>query len=213
MEAFAVLDDGSERTIILHDAVEKLGLVGQSEDLVLRTVRQDTQVVHGAAVNFTVSPTVNPSKAYKIRNAFTAKVLGLAEHTYPVDVLQRKFKHLAELPLQQLNDVHPVPLIGSDCPHLITPIQPVQLGPPGGPAAVRTRLRWTLQGPTHELRGKLSPDQCLFTSLWPNNDLLANLERLWQMDVLPYQSEKVITRSHQDRVHSDPARKHGESGY
>lgn len=199
MEAYAVLDDGSERTIILHDAVEKLALVGEPEDLVLRTVRQDTQVIHGAAVTFTVSSTVNPSKTYMIRNAFTAKVLGLADHTHPVNVLQRKFKHLAGLPLQQLNKVHPVLLIGSDCPHLITPIQPVRLGPPGGPAAVRTRLGWTLQGPTQELGGHLSPDQCFFTSLRPINDLYANVERLWQMDVLPYQSEKVITRSRQDK--------------
>ncbi|XP_067233763.1 uncharacterized protein [Chanodichthys erythropterus] len=199
MEAYAVLDDGSERTIILHDAVEKLAIEGEPEDLVLRTVRQDTQVIHGAAVTFTVSPIVNPSKAYKIRNAFTAKVLGLAEHTHPVNVLQRKFKHLAGLPLQQLNKVHPVLLIGSDCPHLITPIQPVRLGPPGGPTAVRTRLGWTLQGPTQELSSHLFPDQCFFTSLRPVNDLYANVERLWQMDVLPYQSEKVITRSRLDK--------------
>ncbi len=84
MEAYAILDDGSERTIILHDAMQKLRLVGEPEDLVLRTVKQETQVIHGAAVTFTVSPTVNPSKAYKIRNAFTAKGLGLAEHTHPV---------------------------------------------------------------------------------------------------------------------------------
>lgn len=140
IEAYAVLHDGSERTIILHDAVEQLGLVAEPEDLVLRTVRQDTQVIHRAAVTFTVSPTVNHNKAYKIRYAFIAKVLGLAEHTHPVSVLQRKFKHLAELPLEQLDKVHPVLLMGSDCPHLITSIQPMKLGPPGGPAAVRTRL-------------------------------------------------------------------------
>ncbi|XP_026105544.1 uncharacterized protein LOC113077350 [Carassius auratus] len=199
MEAYAILDDGSERTIILHDAVQKLRLVGEPEDLVLRTVRQDTQVIHGAAVTFTVSQTVNPRKAYKIRNAFTAKALGLAEHTHPVSFLQQKFKHLAGLPLQQLDKVHPVLLIGSDCPHLLTPIEPVRLGPPGGPAAVRTCLGWTLQGPTEELSSPLSPDQCFFTSLQPVNDLYANVERLWQMDVLPYQSEKVITRSRQDK--------------
>lgn len=108
MEAYAVLDDGSERTIILHDAVEKLGLVGEPEDLMLRTVRQDTQVIHGAAVTFTVSPTANPNKVYKIGKAFTANVLNLAEHTHPVSALQRKFTHLAGLPLQQLNKVHPV---------------------------------------------------------------------------------------------------------
>ncbi|KAI2646158.1 Translation initiation factor 2 subunit beta [Labeo rohita] len=95
MEAYAVLDDGSEQTIILKGAVQKLRLAGEPEDLILRTVRQDTQVIHGAAVIFTVSPTVNPSKAYKICNTFTAKALCLAEHTHPVSVLHWKFNHLA----------------------------------------------------------------------------------------------------------------------
>ncbi|KAI2668878.1 Polyprotein P3 [Labeo rohita] len=199
MEAYAILDDGSERTIILHKAVQKLNLKGQPEDLVLRTVRQDTQTIHGAAVTFTVSSVTNPRKLFRIRRAFTANSLGLAEHTHPVKVLQKRYKHLAGLPLQHLYKVKPVVLIGSDCPHLITPIEPVRLGPPGGPAAVRTRLGWTLQGPAQELTSRLSPQQCFFTSLWPCNDLYANVEKLWKMDILPYQNEKVLTRSRQDQ--------------
>ncbi|XP_051515410.1 uncharacterized protein LOC127418721 [Myxocyprinus asiaticus] len=39
MIAYAILDDGSERTILLHDAAQKLGLKEQPEDLSLRTVR------------------------------------------------------------------------------------------------------------------------------------------------------------------------------
>ncbi len=199
MEAYAILDDGSERTIILHEAVKKLNLKGQPEDLVLCTVRQDTQTIHGAAVTFTVSSVANPRKPFRIRSAFTANSLGLAEHTHPVKVLQKRYKHLAGLPLQHLHKVRPVVLIGSDCPHLITPIEPVRLGPPGGPAAVRTRLGWTLQGPAQEVTSRLSPQQCLFTSLRPSNELYSNVEKLWKMDILPYQNEKILTRSKQDQ--------------
>ncbi len=199
MEAYAVLDDGSERTIILHDAVQKLKLKGQPEELALRTVRQETQTIHGASVNFTVSSIDNPRKVFKVRSAFTGKSLGLAEHTHPVQVLQKRYKHLAALPLQNLHKVKPVILIGSDCPHLITPIEPVRLGPPGGPAAVRTRLGWTLQGPAQEITTRLSPQQCLFTSLQPIDNLYADVGKLWKMDTLPYQNEKVLTRSRQDQ--------------
>ncbi|KAJ8395305.1 hypothetical protein AAFF_G00032900 [Aldrovandia affinis] len=51
---------------------------------------------------------------------------------------------------------------GSDCPHLVTPIEPVRLGPPGGPAAVKTRLGWTLQGPVKSLQQYSHQQQCLF---------------------------------------------------
>ncbi|NP_001410306.1 uncharacterized LOC100150025 [Danio rerio] len=199
METFAVLDDGSERTILLHAAAQQLKLQGQPEDLILRTVRQDQQVLHGTTVSFTVSPVSHPHKKYHIQHAFTAERLSLAEHTYPVAFLQKKYRHLAGLPLQQMDKVQPVLLIGSDYPHLLTPVEPVRLGPPGGPAAVKTRLGWTLQGPTQEVRRELSTHQCFFTSVLPNTDLFAHVERLWQMDVIPYRNNKIVTRSKLDK--------------
>ncbi len=171
LEVYAVLDDGSEWSLLLHAAAKKLSL---------RTVRQEMQVLHGAAVSFT-------------------KVLGLAEHTHPVSTLQQKYRHLAGLPLQSLDSVRPMLLIGSDCTHLIRPVQPVRLGPPGGPAAVRTCLGWTLQGPAQDIKRSLNAPQYLFTSTSFSIDLLSHAEKLWQMDVLPYRSEKVAVRSRQDQ--------------
>lgn len=199
MEAYAVLDDGSERTILLHSAVQKLGLVGKPEKLALRTVRQELQVLHGAAISFTISPASEPKKRYEIQNAFSAEQLGLAEHTHPVSTLQQRYKHLAGLPLQSLNQVHPMLLIGSDYTHLITPIEPVRLGPPGGPAAVRTRLGWTLQGPAQDINLSHGAPQCLFTTAASTPDLFSCVEKLWQLDVIPYRNEKVVVRSRQDQ--------------
>lgn len=41
IEIYAILDDGSERIILLHSATKELGLQGQSESLALRTIHQD----------------------------------------------------------------------------------------------------------------------------------------------------------------------------
>ena len=200
MEAFAILDDGSERTILLHAAAQQLGLKEHPETITLRTVRQELQVLHGAAVSFTISPAADPTRLYHIRGAFTAKQLALAKHTHPVSALQRKFRHLKGLPLQYIVEAQPLLLIGSDYPHLITPVEPVRLGPPGGPAAVKTRLGWTLQGPAQELRHGFTEQQCLFTSTLPSSvDLYSQVERLWQMDVLPWHNEKASVRSRQDQ--------------
>lgn len=199
LEAFAVLQDGSERTILLHAAARKLGLKGKPEELALRTVRQELQMLRGVAVSFTISPVAEPDKRYVIKHAFSAEQLGLAEHTHPVSTLQQRYIHLAGLPFQPLDRVHPVLLIGSDCTHLITPIEPVRLGPPGGPAALRARLGWTLQGPTQDVKLSSDAPQCLFTSTSSQSDLLAHVERLWQMDVLPYRIEKLVVRSRQDQ--------------
>ncbi|KAI7800557.1 hypothetical protein IRJ41_006145 [Triplophysa rosa] len=200
IEAYTVLDDGSERTILLHAAAQQLDLKGQPEDLILRTVRQDQQVLHGATVSFTVSPITNQHKKFHIQGAFTAERLGLAEQTYPVASLKKRYRHLAKLPFLPLDKVQPVLLIGSDCLHLVTPIEPVRLGPPGGPAAVRTQLGWTLQGLTHEIRHGLNSHECLFTAVSRNAELFDQVEKLWQMDVIPYRNEKLVTRSKLDQA-------------
>lgn len=200
LETYALLDDGSERIILLHSAAQQLGLTGRPEELVLLTVRQDLHILHGASVTFTVSPASQPKASFKIRQAFTAETLGLAEHTYPVDELQRKYRHLQGLQLPPVESVQPLFLIGSDYPHLITPVEPVRLGPPNGPAAIKTRLGWTLQGPTQEIKHCLASQQCLFTVTSSSyTNLYRQAEKLWQLDVLPYRSEKLITRSKQDQ--------------
>nr|XP_057925810.1 uncharacterized protein LOC131127691 [Doryrhamphus excisus] len=199
LETYAILDDGSERTILLNDAAVRLGLGGKAEDLTLRTVRQEICTIHGATVSFSVAAASQPDKCYKINKAFTSRELNLASYTYPVKALQEKYRHLRDIPLPPIKDAQPLLLIGSDYPHLITPVEPVCLGPPGGPAAVHTRLGWTLQGPTSLLNHQLSPQQCLFTACnAPEEELFRHVEKLWQLDTLPYRSERLITRSKQD---------------
>ncbi len=192
MAAYAIQDDGSERTILLHSASQQLGLKGKPEDLPLRTVRQELQVLSGAVVSFSISPLSQPKKVFHIRGAFTAS------NVRELDTLE-KYRHLRGLSLRHLETVRPVLLIGSDYPHLITPVEPVRLGPPGGPAAIRTRLGWTFQGPVQHIQWETNEQHCFFTSISsPEIDLFKHVEKLWQMDVLPWRSDKTSTRSKQD---------------
>lgn len=68
-------------------AAKSLGIKGGPEDLPLRTVRQDIQVLHGKRVYFHLSPVANPKVHYKIDGALTAGRLSLARHTYPLEHL------------------------------------------------------------------------------------------------------------------------------
>lgn len=80
------------------------------------------------------------------------------------------------------------------------PVEPVRLGPPGGPAAIKTCLGWTLQGPVQHLLKGLTEQHCLFTSVsFPESDLYRQVEKLWQMDVLPWHNEKTCIRSRRDQ--------------
>ncbi|KAJ8396179.1 hypothetical protein AAFF_G00020460 [Aldrovandia affinis] len=98
--------------------------------LPLRTIRQEIQTLRSASVSFRISSASQPKRSFLIEGAFTAR--------YP-SYLQRRYKHLVCLALQQFDRAKPLVLIGADHPRLITPIEPVRLDPLGGPAAIRTR--------------------------------------------------------------------------
>ncbi|KAK3542977.1 hypothetical protein QTP70_008513 [Hemibagrus guttatus] len=182
LDTFALLDDGSERTILLSTAVKALGIQGVPEELPLRTVRDDIQT------------------CYKINHAFTAERLNLSRQSYPVEQLQQKYRHLRGLPIHTLADVQPSLLIGSDQPHLITPTEPVRWGGPGTPAAVHTCLGWTLQGPIPSMGWTPAARQCLLTSMAPIQDeLFQNIQRLWQLYTVPQWEGKEVTQSKQDQ--------------
>ncbi|XP_034559382.1 uncharacterized protein LOC117827042 isoform X1 [Notolabrus celidotus] len=198
-DTYAILDDGSERTMLLRGAAEYLGLRGEPEKLELRTVRQQTETLNGRNVNLKLSAASCPEREFSMDSVFTSDNISFVEQSYPVDKLKQRYQHLQGLPLTPFSKVQPHILIGSDNPFLITPIERVHHGPKGAPAAVKTRLGWALQGPT-SLGESSEPTQCLFTlQASPYTDLKQHVEKLWQVDTLPFRNEKLITRSKQDQ--------------
>ncbi|XP_057181866.1 uncharacterized protein LOC130548853 [Triplophysa rosa] len=145
-----------------------------------------------------VSSVFKPRKRFAIRNAFTATGLCLAEHNYPVAALQKAYRHLKDLPLPPVDRVQPLLLIGSDMPHLLTPVQPICQGPIGGPIAIQTSLGWFLQGPMSPMQPSWGFQQCLHMTVPTNDDLIHHAERLWQVETLPYNT-KMVTRSKEDK--------------
>ena len=153
----------------------------------------------GRSVSFSVASASHPQKRFRIEQAFTSAKLSLSTHSYPLKALQKAYHHLRGLPLQSFSQAQPLLLIGSDYPHLITPVERVHLGPPGGPAALNTRLGWTLQGPFKVPLHQSSTPQCLLTGTHPPTvELPHHMAQPWQMDVLPSPNVKLITRSKQD---------------
>ncbi|CAM4638688.1 unnamed protein product [Leuciscus chuanchicus] len=129
-----------------------------------------------------------------------ASGIDLVEQSYPVQTLQRRYAHLRGVPLQPFHKVRPLVLIGSDQVHLITAKEPIRQGTKGGPVAVCTALGWALQGAEMSTTGREPVQQCFFVSTDHPDDLLyRNVERLWQLDVLPFRNEKLVVRSRQDK--------------
>lgn len=177
LKTYAILDDGAERTILLPAAAQHLELQGREESLALRTIRHDIAHLTGSSVDFQVSPITRPDERHTIKGAFTATRLSLAEQSYPVEALQKRYRHLRGIPLIPFKRVNPLILIGSDYTSLITATEPVRLGPAGGPAAVHTPLGWALQGPDGLLPHRVPTPQCYLMTLGPtSNDIYQQVE-------------------------------------
>lgn len=201
IQTYAILDDGAQRRIILPAAVQQLGLQGKKEVMALRTIRHDITQLEGQSVQFQLSSQSRPKERYNLAGVFSAPLLTLTEQTYLSKRLQRSYCHLRGIPLPSFSKIQPLLLIGSDYPGLITAKEPTRLGPDGGPAAVHPQLGWVLQGQDGLLPHQISPQQCLLTSLSSVRDpILQEVERLWQLDILPYRKEKLVMRSRQDQV-------------
>lgn len=57
-----------------------------------------------------------------------------------------------------------------------------------------------MQGPAKHVHYQLQNQQCLNISIVsPSNELFIHVQKLWQLDVLPYRNEKLVTRSKQDK--------------
>lgn len=108
LNTYAVLDDGSERTIILPAAVQYRNLKGKEELLSLRTIRQDNVQLKGPTVSLKVSPLERKGMKHDIQHAFTAAELDLAEQSCAagnlLPTLERR--SIALLQQGQAHDTH-----------------------------------------------------------------------------------------------------------
>ena len=200
LDTYAVLDDGSERTLLLASAANKLGLQGREENLTLRTIRRDLKTIEGERVAFAISPADQPHRRYQVGDVFTSKHIGLSQYDYPIHQLQERFQHLRHLPIPPICEATPTLLIGSDHTDLITPVSTVYLGPRGCPAAIKTRLGWTLQGPIPSPTSGPASISCLYSkAISIDGTLMNHIERLWQLDTLPFKNEKQMVRSKEDK--------------
>ncbi|KAJ8030136.1 hypothetical protein HOLleu_26454 [Holothuria leucospilota] len=195
LDTYAVLDDGSMRTIILDEAVNKLDLSGERDEIDLTTVRQEPTQCMGRTLTFEISAAEQPHKRYQIQDAFTSPLLRLSDYSYPIQSLQSCWAYFRGLKLPDVCYARPLILIGSDNASLILPQEPVILGPSGSPAVVRTKLGWTLQGPSSLVKAR--NDSCHFIATAQSNQPMRDVQRLWQVDTLPYTRQAV--RSKQDQ--------------
>lgn len=81
LDTHAVLDDGSERTLLMKEAAVELGLRGTKERMHLHTVQPNPTEIEGECVAFTISPAGRPQEEHRVSHVFTAGKLTLSQYS------------------------------------------------------------------------------------------------------------------------------------
>ncbi|KAF0298524.1 hypothetical protein FJT64_004124 [Amphibalanus amphitrite] len=155
----ALLDLGSQITLITDDLCDRLGISGTTDKLVLSTL-SGTQTTTSRRVSLAVEAVGGDGRAHRIRNAQTTPTLNVSAKAMVCTVAKEKWPHLADMDLPSATHGPVEVLLGIDVIELIVPREVIE-GPTGTPCAVRTLLGWTVTGRASE-RSVLDADAVTF---------------------------------------------------
>ena len=145
---YALLDSGSTKTFCSESLIEKLGVKGKPASLSLTTVNSsesaDVELVALEVV--AVKSGAGRPSVIQLPKVYALPNLPTLENCIASDSDFRKWSHLKDLRLPQVDKSGVTILIGQDVPEALWPLE-LRKGKEGQPYATRTRLGWSLNGP------------------------------------------------------------------
>ncbi|XP_057316774.1 uncharacterized protein LOC130657792 [Hydractinia symbiolongicarpus] len=171
----AILDSGSDSTLICEETARKLGLGGKEQPLRVSTILSNSQTFKSKIVLFNVHP-INLKEEIRIEKAWVVPDLNTPTKKRNITDLKEKYVHLKDIDIPTLNDDRVTVLIGIDTPSLHIQ-HDYRVGKHNEPVAVKTQLGWILFG------GK---NKNIFTNINrlenDTDDLTKAVERFWEIE-------------------------------
>ena len=144
VDTVALLDSGSQATLIREDFAADIGLKGPSRNLRISNI-QDSGKVHTAKlVSFALSdPNIPSSPPIKVNEAWT--IPGMFQLPRQTHCNALDWDHIKDLNLKNVDPSEVTILIGANVKRAQQQLE-IREGPPNLPMAVRTPLGWTVMG-------------------------------------------------------------------
>ena len=140
----ALLDAGSDATLIREDIAHILNLRGENKTLEIGNALLNSSSVQSEIVSFIVSSSSHPEKI-SIDNAFVVPNLNVRYHIIDINKIRSSFPSFKDIELPKLNNTDVTILIGADFPklHIHKDFKYIS---DEDPCAVKTELGWVLLG-------------------------------------------------------------------
>ena len=200
MRTYALLDSGSQASLILERFTEELGLEGPRDVLTLGTINSKREFKPSRKVLFAVKATNsgNGGPLYPVSEAWTIPQLNL-----PVQRITRSdmqtWPHVVDLEIPEVDSKDVTMLLGANVLEAILQRE-VRRGSPGQPAAVLTTFGWTLTGSVKSL---VAPESLhvMFVHTVPSDDDLLHrqVQNWWRTDSFGTKYEQTSPQSLEDK--------------
>ena len=189
INTYAVLDPGSDSTLIRKDLADRLQLVGETCQLNINTVGNDvsTQNLHRVSFSLSSKDQLDP---VMVHGAWVIDKLNIPSFKVSKKMATEQWTHLSDVDLPELEGCDVMILIGSDMAHLLVHLE-VRQGRWDEPIAVKTPLGWTLFGNVSQ--GHCGTMNVNFLTSDKESTLQHQIERFWEID--SYASKQVLPES------------------
>ena len=177
ISTYAVLDPGSDSTLIQKEIAEHLQLDGECYQLDINTVN-DVSTQNLRRVSFGLSSKDQPDPVM-VHGAWVIDKLNIESFKLSKKRAAEQWSHLSNVDLPELKGEEVMILIGSDMAHFLIHLE-VRQGRWDEPIAVKTPLGWTLFG-------NVSPGHCdsinaNLLTMDQETMLQHQIERFWEID-------------------------------
>ena len=172
----ALLDTGSDTTLIKSSLASKLNLSGKSQTMRISNVLTKKQSFKSKSVNFTISSSSQDfNSAIPIQDAWVVDNLNVKMRPYNLPKLKKHCDHLRDISIVQPLKGDVEVLIGADTPEALLHLDFVKGSSNSDPMAVKTIFGWTLFG------GR-SSDRSITANFMSFEKLEASVERFWERE-------------------------------
>lgn len=194
-ETYALLDDGSDVSLCDLQLLEQLGLSGIERQFPLSTLNKEDHEQSGREVSLQIT-SLDATGSISLPRVWSVDKIPVSEGSFSVRDDVKRWSHLSDIDLPQIDRRKVMLLIGGDCPDAFWVLDE-RRGTGNEPYAVKFLLGWTLLGPV----GPAHQTGRAHVNLVHSKDDLLQLqvERFWRSDFSDCLAESRVSMSLEDK--------------
>ena len=189
----ALLDPGSQTSLVAEDVVEELGLEGEQQTLQLRNVEGSGSQQHTRRLQLQLITDGEEAYSVSVPEAFSVREINLTVPHFPV----KHWQHVQGLRLPDCRGRKIELLLGANVLEAVLQLE-VRTGSPGDPVAIRTIFGWTLTGSVSGLVPGQVRDVMLIHRATEESVLCDAVKDWWATESFGSMFEGQVSRSQDD---------------